>query len=79
MMIQRHRRVAIYTRVSTDGQTCANQENELRAVAERKGCAAWCRPWSSTPRSIAFFVSGDFASVFSQMRYGFRVGRNYAD
>jgi Resolvase, N terminal domain len=38
MMIQRNRRVAIYTRVSTDGQTCANQENELRAVAERKGC-----------------------------------------
>jgi DNA invertase Pin-like site-specific DNA recombinase len=38
MMIQRNRRVAIYTRVSTDGQTCANQELELRAVAERKGC-----------------------------------------
>src|SRR6266481_7130530 len=38
MMIQRNRRVAIYTRVSTDGQTCANQENELHAVAERKGC-----------------------------------------
>jgi DNA invertase Pin-like site-specific DNA recombinase len=38
MMIKRNRRVAIYTRVSTDGQTCANQENELRAVAERKGC-----------------------------------------
>src|SRR5215469_13475195 len=38
MMIQRNRRIAIYTRVSTDGQTCANQENELRAVAERKGC-----------------------------------------
>jgi Resolvase, N terminal domain len=37
-MIKRNRRVAIYTRVSTDGQTCANQENELRAVAERKGC-----------------------------------------
>jgi DNA invertase Pin-like site-specific DNA recombinase len=30
----------IYTRVSTDGQTCANQENELRAVAERRGCTA---------------------------------------
>jgi DNA invertase Pin-like site-specific DNA recombinase len=38
MMIQRDRRVAIYTRVSTDGQTCTNQENELRAVAERKDC-----------------------------------------
>ncbi len=38
MMIRRNRRVAIYTRVSTDGQTCANQERELRAVAERKEC-----------------------------------------
>jgi DNA invertase Pin-like site-specific DNA recombinase len=38
MMIHRNRRVAIYTRVSTDGQTCANQERELRAVAERKDC-----------------------------------------
>jgi DNA invertase Pin-like site-specific DNA recombinase len=34
----RNRRVAIYTRVSTDGQTCANQERKLRAVAERKDC-----------------------------------------
>jgi DNA invertase Pin-like site-specific DNA recombinase len=39
MMMRRNCRVAIYTRVSTDGQTCANQENELRAVAERKGCS----------------------------------------
>lgn len=30
-------RVALYVRVSTDGQTVANQENELRAVAEAKG------------------------------------------
>jgi DNA invertase Pin-like site-specific DNA recombinase len=37
-MIRRNRRVAIYTRVSTDGQTCANQERELRAVAEHKDC-----------------------------------------
>jgi DNA invertase Pin-like site-specific DNA recombinase len=37
-MIRRHRRVAIYVRVSTDGQTCANQERELRAVAETKDC-----------------------------------------
>jgi DNA invertase Pin-like site-specific DNA recombinase len=37
-MIRRHRRVAIYVRVSTDGQTCANQERELRAVAEAKDC-----------------------------------------
>ncbi len=31
------RRVAIYTRVSTDHQTTANQERELRAVVERMG------------------------------------------
>src|SRR6266436_3811686 len=37
-MIEANRRVAIYTRVSTDGQTCASQERELRAVAERKDC-----------------------------------------
>ena len=30
-------RVAIYVRVSTDGQTTANQELELRAWAERAG------------------------------------------
>lgn len=30
-------RVAIYTRVSTDGQTVENQRKELVAVAERKG------------------------------------------
>ena len=38
MMINKSHRVALYLRVSTDGQTCANQERELRAVAERKGC-----------------------------------------
>jgi len=31
------RRVAIYTRVSTDGQTVDNQTMELRSVAERHG------------------------------------------
>ena len=30
-------RVAIYTRVSTGGQTTANQLRELRAVAKREG------------------------------------------
>src|SRR3954471_2684388 len=30
-------RAAIYLRVSTDGQTTANQERELRAAAERIG------------------------------------------
>lgn len=29
------KRVAIYTRVSTDTQTTVNQERELRVVAER--------------------------------------------
>src|SRR5258708_13865291 len=38
MMIKASHRVALYLRVSTDGQTTANQEQELRAVAERKGC-----------------------------------------
>jgi DNA invertase Pin-like site-specific DNA recombinase len=31
------RRVAIYARVSTDQQTTANQERELREVADRAG------------------------------------------
>jgi DNA invertase Pin-like site-specific DNA recombinase len=31
------KQVAIYTRVSTDHQTTANQERELRAIAERMG------------------------------------------
>ncbi len=38
MMIKASHRVALYLRVSTDGQTTANQEQELRSVAERKGC-----------------------------------------
>ena len=38
MMIKKSHRVALYLRVSTDGQTTANQEQELRAVADRKGC-----------------------------------------
>jgi DNA invertase Pin-like site-specific DNA recombinase len=37
-MITKSHRVALYLRVSTDGQTTENQEHELRAVAERKGC-----------------------------------------
>ena len=36
-MTTKRYRVALYVRVSTDGQTVANQENELRAVAEAKG------------------------------------------
>jgi DNA invertase Pin-like site-specific DNA recombinase len=31
------KRVALYVRVSTDGQTVANQQRELEAVAERHG------------------------------------------
>jgi DNA invertase Pin-like site-specific DNA recombinase len=38
MMINKSHRVALYLRVSTDGQTTANQEQELRAVAEHRGC-----------------------------------------
>jgi DNA invertase Pin-like site-specific DNA recombinase len=35
-MINTSQRVVLYLRVSTDSQTTANQEQELRAVAERK-------------------------------------------
>jgi DNA invertase Pin-like site-specific DNA recombinase len=35
--LEMSRRVAIYTRVSTDGQTVDNQMMELQAVAERHG------------------------------------------
>jgi DNA invertase Pin-like site-specific DNA recombinase len=37
MNAKRKSRVALYVRVSTDGQTVANQERELREVAEAKG------------------------------------------
>jgi predicted site-specific integrase-resolvase len=37
MNAKRKSRVALYVRVSTDGQTVANQEHELRKVAEAKG------------------------------------------
>jgi DNA invertase Pin-like site-specific DNA recombinase len=36
-MVKKQKRVAIYARVSTDGQTVANQRRELEAVAERHG------------------------------------------
>jgi len=37
-MIKARQRVAIYLRVSTQDQTTANQERELREVASRMGC-----------------------------------------
>jgi DNA invertase Pin-like site-specific DNA recombinase len=37
MTPQRGQRVALYLRVSTDGQTVENQQRELQAVAERHG------------------------------------------
>src|SRR5687767_2607018 len=37
MDAKRKTRAALYLRVSTDGQTVANQERELREVAEAKG------------------------------------------
>src|SRR5688572_18156548 len=37
MMTAKRNRVALYVRVSTDGQTVANQEDELRAIAEARG------------------------------------------
>ena len=33
----KRKRIAIYTRVSTDGQSVENQRRELLAVAERRG------------------------------------------
>jgi Resolvase, N terminal domain len=33
----RGKRVALYVRVSTDGQSVANQQRELEAVAQRHG------------------------------------------
>ena len=37
MNAKRQARIALYVRVSTDGQTVANQEHELREVAQAKG------------------------------------------
>ena len=37
MNVKRHKRVALYVRVSTDHQSVRNQEIELQAVAERHG------------------------------------------
>lgn len=45
------KRVAIYARVSTDGQTTENQIRELEAVAERMG-------WEITARHIDHGISG---------------------
>jgi DNA invertase Pin-like site-specific DNA recombinase len=36
-MVRKPKRVAVYARVSTDGQTVANQRRELEAAAERHG------------------------------------------
>src|SRR5258708_37284377 len=36
------RRVALYTRVSTDSQTTENQERELRQIAQRRGRDVVC-------------------------------------
>ena len=37
MNVKRHKRVALYVRISTDHQSVRNQEIELQAVAERHG------------------------------------------
>ena len=42
------KRVAIYVRVSTDGQTVENQKRELEAVAKRHGwkvAGVFAGPW----------------------------------
>jgi DNA invertase Pin-like site-specific DNA recombinase len=36
-MVRKQKRVAVYARVSTDGQTVANQRRELEAAVERHG------------------------------------------
>jgi DNA invertase Pin-like site-specific DNA recombinase len=45
------KRAAIYTRVSTDGQTLSNQERELEAAAQRLG-------WTITERFSDHGISG---------------------
>ena len=45
------KRVAIYARVSTDGQTTENQQRELRAAAERNG-------WTIAAEYVDHAISG---------------------
>jgi DNA invertase Pin-like site-specific DNA recombinase len=49
--VNKAKRVALYARVSTDGQTTDNQRRELRAVAERNG-------WTIAVEYIDHGVSG---------------------
>lgn len=67
------KRVAIYSRVSTDGQTTDNQTRELQAVAERNG-------WTVVAEFIDHGVSGangrDKRPQFDQLIKG-AVRRDY--
>ncbi len=49
--MNKSKRVAIYARVSTDGQTTENQQRELRAVVERSG-------WTIAAEYVDHGISG---------------------
>jgi DNA invertase Pin-like site-specific DNA recombinase len=49
--MKKPKRVALYCRVSTDGQTAENQLRELRAVVERNG-------WIATAEYLDHGISG---------------------
>jgi site-specific recombinase XerD len=54
------KQVAIYTRVSTDHQTTANQERELRAVADREALES---PFVFVSMRGAPFTVSDFRRI----------------
>ena len=61
------KRVAIYTRVSTDGQSVANQRRELLAVAERRG---WEVVQEYTDHGISGAKDRDKRPAFDRMLKG---------
>lgn len=58
------KRVALYVRVSTDGQTVANQEEELKAVAKRHG---WQIVRSFADRGVSGTKSRDGRPGFDEL------------
>ena len=60
----RLKRVAIYTRVSTDGQSVENQRRELLAVAERRG---WQVAQEYTDHGISGAKDRDKRPAFDRM------------
>src|SRR6476661_1517021 len=61
------KRVAIYTRVSTDGQTVENQRRELLAVAEHRG---WEVVADFTDHAISGAKGRDQRPAFDRMLKG---------